>query len=97
MYLPSTFLFLKLNPLVRKCHSDQKVLVTTRLPHCITSILLGNRTMRILGSSRITGKSQVTIPKAVREKVNLEKGDLVVFVGEKDQVVIKRGLVKVEI
>jgi len=52
--------------------------------------------MRILGSSRITGKSQVTIPKAVREIVRLEKGDLVVFVDEKDQVMIKKGLVKVE-
>ena len=52
--------------------------------------------MRILGSSRITGKSQVTIHKAVREVVRLEKGDLVVFVDEKDQVVIKKGRVKVE-
>jgi AbrB family looped-hinge helix DNA binding protein len=53
--------------------------------------------MRILGSSRITGKSQVTIPKAVREAVKLEKGDLVVFVDEKDQVVIKKGRVKIEV
>ena len=52
--------------------------------------------MRILGSSKITGKSQVTIPKAVREVVKLEKGDLVVFVGEKDQIMIKKGKVKVE-
>ena len=73
------------------------MIVTSRLPYRITSILLGNCTMRILGSSRITGKSQVTIPKAVREVVKLEKGDLVVFVDEKDQVMIKKGRVRVEI
>jgi len=80
----------------RNCHSELKGLVTSRLPYRITSILLESCTMRILGSSRITGKSQVTIPKAVREVVKLEKGDLVVFVDEKDQVVIKKGRVRVE-
>jgi AbrB family looped-hinge helix DNA binding protein len=53
--------------------------------------------VRILGTSRITGKAQVTIPKAVREVVKLEKGDLVVFVGERDEILIKKGKVRVEV
>ena len=52
--------------------------------------------MRILGSSRITTKSQVTIPKAVRDIFELQKGDLVVFVGARGQILLKKGTLKVE-
>ena len=52
--------------------------------------------MRILGTSRITGKSQVTVPKAVRDIFKLEKGDLLVFVRSKGQIVVRKGKVELE-
>jgi AbrB family looped-hinge helix DNA binding protein len=38
---------------------------------------------------RVQEKGQVTIPSHLRRKLNLKKGDLVVFVETKDGVVIK--------
>ena len=38
---------------------------------------------------RVQEKGQVTIPKEIREKLNLKKGDLVTFVETEDGVVIK--------
>lgn len=49
-----------------------------------------------LGTSKVTGKSQVTIPKLVREILNLSNGDLVVFVKANEEIVVKRGKVKIE-
>ena len=54
------------------------------------------RKMDLLGDSKITGKYQVTIPKAVREMLSLENGDLLVFVREQNAILIKRGKVSIE-
>ena len=40
-------------------------------------------------SVRVQAKGQVTIPKAFREKLNVQPGDLVVFVDTKDGVLVK--------
>jgi AbrB family looped-hinge helix DNA binding protein len=52
--------------------------------------------MDLLGDSKITGKYQVTIPKAVREILELENGDLLVFVREQNAILVKRGKVSIE-
>jgi len=52
--------------------------------------------MKHLGTSKVTGKSAITIPKPVREILKISNGDLVVFVMYNDQVVVKRGKVKIE-
>ncbi|MGA3407123.1 MAG: AbrB/MazE/SpoVT family DNA-binding domain-containing protein [Candidatus Bathyarchaeia archaeon] len=52
--------------------------------------------MDSLGSSKVTRKFQVTVPKAVREAMMLEKGDFVVFVGERGRISVKRGRLEVE-
>ena len=40
-------------------------------------------------SVRVQAKGQITIPKAFREKLNVQPGDLVVFVDTKDGVLVK--------
>jgi AbrB family looped-hinge helix DNA binding protein len=52
--------------------------------------------MKPLGSSKVTGKSIITVPKSVRELLKLRNGDLVVFVMSNGKIVVKRGRVKIE-
>jgi AbrB family looped-hinge helix DNA binding protein len=52
--------------------------------------------MKHLGSSKVTGKSSITVPKLVREILNIGNGDLVVFVMLNGEIVVKRGRVKIE-
>jgi AbrB family looped-hinge helix DNA binding protein len=52
--------------------------------------------MQVLGKSTITGRYQLTLPKHVREFLNAENGDLVVFIKERDTILVKRGTVKIE-
>ena len=52
--------------------------------------------MEIIGKSTITGKYQLTLPKNVREFLKADNGDLIVFLKDRDTVVVKRGTVKVE-
>ena len=40
-------------------------------------------------SVRVQAKGQVTIPKEIREKLNLQPGDLVVFIDTEDGVLVK--------
>lgn len=42
-------------------------------------------------SASLTSKGQVTIPKAIRELLNVKTGDRLEFVVEGDQVVLKPG------
>lgn len=37
------------------------------------------RAVRALASSRLTSKSQATVPAAVRKRLNLKPGDIVIF------------------
>lgn len=53
--------------------------------------------MEFIGSSKLTGKFQATIPKSVRGILKLDTGDLLVFVRDHDQIVVKRGKVKVDL
>ena len=43
--------------------------------------------------SRISSKGQVTIPKAIRERLNLEEGDKVAFIEENGKIVISKSSV----
>ena len=46
----------------------------------------------ILGMSKITYKYQITIPKRVREKYNLDEGDAILFVDENNRLYIKTSI-----
>ncbi|MFZ5652614.1 MAG: AbrB/MazE/SpoVT family DNA-binding domain-containing protein [Bacillota bacterium] len=40
--------------------------------------------------AKLTSKGQLTLPKSVREKLNLDKGSYIAIYLEKDQIVIKK-------
>jgi antitoxin PrlF len=43
-------------------------------------------------SARLTSKGQITIPKTVRQSLNLEEGDRIIFIEEEDgKMVVKKG------
>lgn len=52
--------------------------------------------MKKLVNARLTSKFQATIPKRVRQFLRLGEGDLVVFVIGKNEILLKKGVVKVE-
>ena len=52
--------------------------------------------MEIVGKSTITGKYQLTLPKVVREFLNANNGDLIVFLKDHDRILVKRGTVRIE-
>jgi AbrB family looped-hinge helix DNA binding protein len=52
--------------------------------------------MTQLVDSKITSKFQITIPKTVRQRLCLDEGDLLVFVIDKSEILLKKGVVKVE-
>ncbi len=45
---------------------------------------------KILGTSKLSHKYQVTIPKEVREEFKLQAGDLVVFAEESGKLVLSK-------
>ncbi|MGO9646365.1 MAG: AbrB/MazE/SpoVT family DNA-binding domain-containing protein [Candidatus Bathyarchaeia archaeon] len=52
--------------------------------------------LQVIGDSRLSGKCQVTIPKRVREVLNVKDGDLLVFVNDRGNICLKRGKVQIE-
>ena len=50
-----------------------------------------SRGRRVIASSKITRRFQVTITKEVRERFNLKEGDLMLFVVEGDRLLIEKG------
>jgi AbrB family looped-hinge helix DNA binding protein len=52
--------------------------------------------MKLLGNSKLTSKSQVTVPKPVREILELDIGDLLLYVKDHNQVILKRGRIEIE-
>jgi len=44
----------------------------------------------IMGTSKISKKFQITVPKRVREKFSLKESDLIVFVGDEDSLILKK-------
>jgi AbrB family looped-hinge helix DNA binding protein len=53
--------------------------------------------MKIIGDSKVTEKFQATIPRVVRELLQLESGDRVVFVSEHGHVLVKKGKLEVQV
>lgn len=49
-----------------------------------------------VGTSRVTRKFQATVPKAVRKHLSLDYGDLLVFLKEDNEIVVKKGTVKID-
>jgi AbrB family looped-hinge helix DNA binding protein len=52
--------------------------------------------MNSLVDSTLTSKFQATIPKKVRQLLGLGAGDLLVFVIGENEILLKKGVVKVE-
>jgi AbrB family looped-hinge helix DNA binding protein len=52
--------------------------------------------LEVLGDSKLSKKFQITVPKPVREILDLETGNLLVFVVEGKRVVLKRGEVQID-
>jgi AbrB family looped-hinge helix DNA binding protein len=52
--------------------------------------------VKIFGDSKVTRKFQVTIPRAIRERLKLHSGDRLVFIGENDHILVKKGRLQVE-
>ena len=50
-----------------------------------------SRERRVIASSKITRRFQVTLTKEVRERFNLKEGDLILFVVEGDRLLIEKG------
>jgi AbrB family looped-hinge helix DNA binding protein len=55
-----------------------------------------NVRVKTLGNSRVSNKFQVTIPKEVRKLLKFSAGDLLVFVRDGRDVVVKRGEVRIK-
>lgn len=51
----------------------------------------GESNRGVVGSSTITRKSQVTIPKKARERFNLQEGDLIMFIEEAGRLYLVKG------
>jgi AbrB family looped-hinge helix DNA binding protein len=52
--------------------------------------------MKNVGHSRLTSKFQATIPKTVRAFMRLAKGDLLVFVISGNEIILKKGEIKIK-
>lgn len=50
-----------------------------------------NDRKEILGTTVITHKSQITIPKKVREKYSFQGGDIIVFIDVGNRLIVKKG------
>ncbi|QKY71722.1 AbrB/MazE/SpoVT family DNA-binding domain-containing protein [Lentibacillus sp. CBA3610] len=42
-------------------------------------------------SARLTSKGQITIPKSVRQALNLQEGDQVIFAEDDGKMIVKKG------
>ncbi len=52
---------------------------------------------KILGTSKLSRKGQVTIPKTVRILLELKEGDIIVFeLKENNQITIKKGEITIK-
>ena len=52
--------------------------------------------MKVLGDSKITEKFQTTIPVGVRGLLNLDPGDRLVFMLDRENVFVKKGKLEVQ-
>jgi len=49
---------------------------------------------RVLGSSKIGRRYQITIPKDVREAFNFKQGDLVLFIEEDGKLTLTKSIIE---
>lgn len=54
--------------------------------------MLKNVRREILGVSKLTYKFQVTVPKEVRKRFQLEEGETIVFIGEDGKLVLAKSV-----
>lgn len=67
-----------------KGHIDQLLrLARTELIFCG-----GKETVRTMATSTLTSKGQMTVPKSIRDRLNLKEGDRLEFVLENDRIVL---------
>lgn len=53
--------------------------------------------MKVIGDTRLSRKYQATVPSCVRDLLNLDAGDLVLFVQrERGEVVLKKGELRIK-
>lgn len=52
--------------------------------------------MKQVGNSKLTSKSQVTVPKTVRRLMKLKTGDLLVFITRRNEILLKKGEVRIK-
>jgi len=52
--------------------------------------------MQVLGDSRLSRKYQITVPKDARTLLELDAGDMLIFVTENGELLIKRGRLQIE-
>lgn len=48
------------------------------------------QTREILGTSKISYRYQITIPKDVRDRFHLDEGDIIVFIDESNRLVMRK-------
>lgn len=53
-------------------------------------VMVGESKREVLGTSTITRKAQVTVPKKVRDRFKLKEGDLVMFIEMNDRLYIAK-------
>ena len=52
--------------------------------------------MKVIGDSKVTGKFQTTIPVDVRGLLKLDPGDRLVFMLDRENVLVKKGKLEVQ-
>lgn len=52
--------------------------------------------MKTLGDSKLSSKFQVTIPRTVRAFLKTEAGDLILFIKDDGNVLLKKGEVRIK-
>jgi len=52
--------------------------------------------MKTLGDSKLSSKFQITIPRTVREFLKVEAGNLILFIKDDGNVLIKKGEVRIK-
>ncbi len=72
---------------------DQENGAATRDSHQSKTVLLQ---MKLMGNSKLTSKFRVTVPKLLRELLELDIGDLQLYLKDHDQVILKRCRIEIE-
>jgi AbrB family looped-hinge helix DNA binding protein len=52
--------------------------------------------MKVVGNSKLSRKYQATVPNHVRALLQLEAGDLILFVTQGNEIVLKKGELRIK-